>query len=259
MIIIFALIVILFIYNYYEITEYKIEKVNLKSKKINENIKIVQISDFHSSKYINQDKLIKDIENYNPDIIFLTGDMIDGKKADIGITIDFFNKIKKLNKDIYFVIGNHEFRNINVAEFLNYIKELGVIILDNRSIFLKEYNINLAGITFGLNREEYNKAIDNFDEKNYNILLSHSPKYPINYHGNIEDLILSGHTHGGQVRIPFIGAIVSSGEGFLPKYDRGIFNLKKSYLYIDSGIGTTALPLRLFCKSQISFIEIDKE
>lgn len=253
-----GLIVIFLLYNYYEISNHKIEVIKFKSEKINKNLKIVQISDFHSSRFIDQDKILKDIKKYGADLIFLTGDMLDGDNDNIGITIDFINRLKGLGKDIYFVIGNHEYRNINVEEFLKYIRKSGIKVLENQIESLEEYNIDIAGINFGLVKEEYKKLLDNLGDSKYNIVLSHSPKYPIEYHENKEDLIISGHTHGGQVRIPFIGAVVSPSEGFFPKYDKGIFKIGKSYLYIDSGLGTSALPIRVFCQSQISFIEIDR-
>ncbi len=88
-------------------------------------------------------------------------------------------------------------------------------------------------------------------------MLSHSPNRPMAYTTGLEDLILSGHTHGGQVRLPIIGSIVVPGQGFFPKYDKGIYELENTTLYIDSGLGNSLLPpLRLFNRIQISNIII---
>ncbi len=255
---IFFLIIVLMIYSFFEIKFYKIENIKLCSKKINSDIKIVQISDFHSSKYVDIEKLILDIKNYKPDLIFLTGDIIDRRTTDYNIVNKFINSLSTLDIPIYFIFGNHELKNRYKTKFIEILESYNINILENEIEFIYRFNIEIAGIKFGLTNEEYDNLVNKFSNDRYNILLSHSPKYPVNYHSNREDLILSGHTHGGQVRLPLIGAVVSSGEGLFPKYDKGLFELKDSILYIDSGLGTTALPIRFLCKSQISFIEIVK-
>lgn len=260
LILIIALIsIVLFIYNYIQISKPYINKVNIKTKKITNDIKITQITDFHSNKYINLDKLFKNIKEYNPDIIVLTGDIIDYKTLDLKLALDLVKRATETNKNVYFVIGNHEDRNPLYSELANKMKNLGVVILNNEStaIDINGEKINIAGVKFYLNREDYNKAIRDINENYYTILLSHSPNRPIKYLAGKEDLILSGHTHGGQVRLPFIGAIIAPGQGLLPKYDKGIIELKNTTLYIDSGLGNSVYPIRLFNRVQISNIVIE--
>ena len=97
---------------------------------------------------------------------------------------------------------------------------------------------------------------ENISEKEYNLLLSHSPNKPINYLNKNIDLILSGHTHGGQVRIPIIGGVLAPGQGLFPKYDKGLYKIGNTSLYIDSGLGNSLLPIRMFNRVQISNIEV---
>jgi predicted MPP superfamily phosphohydrolase len=95
------------------------------------------------------------------------------------------------------------------------------------------------------------------DNKKYTVLLSHSPRIRDRLGSHVPDLILCGHTHGGQVSIPLVGAVVAPGEGFFPEFDKGEFTLENgSRLYIDSGVGTSTLPIRFMNRSQVSVIRI---
>ncbi|WP_255259575.1 hypothetical protein [Lentibacillus sp. CBA3610] len=101
------------------------------------------------------------------------------------------------------------------------------------------------------------KAFKNLRSEYYTILLSHAPDITKQYQSIPADLILSGHTHGGQIRLPFIGALLAPGQVLFPKLDRGTFPLDpEQYLYIDSGLGTTRLPVRFFNQSQMSLVTI---
>lgn len=252
----FVLIFLLVAYNHWEISKYKLARLDLKSDKITGDLKIVQISDFHSSNYIDQENLLLDIYEEEPDLIVLTGDLIDGRKEDIGPSLDLIDRLRTLDLDIYFVTGNHEYRNINFDRFMEGLRVRGVKVLDNRVEFIEAYNISLGGVNFGLSQDHYNEVTSFMTEETYNILLSHGPSYPLEYTRGLEDLVLCGHTHGGQVRLPLIGAILSPSEGIFPKYDKGVYDLGQGQIYIDSGLGTTALALRLFNRAQISIIRI---
>lgn len=251
--------IILFINNYIQISKPYINMTNIKSKRVMKDIKITQISDFHSNNYIDLEKLFKSIKKYDPDIIVLTGDIIDHNTVDLKIALDLVERATKINKNIYFVAGNHEEENSLYSDFAKTIQELGVIILSNEFmvININEEKINIAGVNFYLNREDYNSAIKDIDENNYTILLSHSPNRPIKYLTGKEDLVLSGHTHGGQVRIPYLGGVIAPGQGLFPKYDKGIIEKGNTIIYIDSGLGNSVLPIRLFNRVQISNIVIE--
>src|SRR5690606_36275120 len=107
--------------------------------------------------------------------------------------------------------------------------------------------------------EDVQAAFRGVDQEQYTILLSHAPNIVIRYSSNdiLADLILSGHTHGGQVRLPFIGALAAPGQGLFPKLDKGTFTIAQDqYLYIDSGLGTSMVPIRFLNQSQMSFIRV---
>lgn len=262
--ILFVLIIIstlIFIYNYIQISKVYINKVKLNTGKINKKIKIAQISDYHNNKYINKSKLLKKIEEFNPDIIVLTGDIIDFKTIDTEPTLKLLEDMLKINKNIYFVSGNHEMRNLLYKEFLKDIEDLGIKVLDNNKtiVNINDEEINLLGLSFYSTKEDYNRVIKGIDNKKYTILLSHSPNRPLSFLSGNEDLILSGHTHGGQVRLPIIGGLIAPGQGLKPKYDKGIYEIRNTILYIDSGLGNSVYPIRSFNRVQISNITIEEK
>lgn len=259
-IIIFTIFIFIFlIYNYIQISKFHINKVNLKSNKIKNHIKITQISDFHSNKLIDMDKLMDSIVDFSPDIIAITGDFIDSKTEDLSLAFHLIDRLKPIKARIFFVAGNHELRNKKAGELYEKLEASGMIILDDSKeiIDIDGTRLRVYGSSFFAGSKDYRRLFENMDAENYNLLLTHSPYRIIKYLNDDLDLILSGHTHGGQVRLPLIGALVSPGGGFFPKYDKGLFQLGNTTLHIDSGLGNSLWPIRFFNRVQISNIKIE--
>lgn len=261
-IILAILIILLLAYNQVQISNFKINKVLIESEKLNSQIRISQITDFHSNKNINITKLIKAVKKYDPNIIVLTGDIIDSKTEDLSIAFELIDQIKTLNKALYFVEGNHEGLNPKRDKFLEGLRDKGVLVLDNETTMLDipGEEIRIIGLPFFAERGDFQKALDSASPDIYDILLSHSPNRPIDYLDHTMDLVLSGHTHGGQVRLPLIGGLVAPGQGLFPKYDKGLVQVENGPLiYIDSGLGNSLLPIRFLNPVQISEITIVKK
>ncbi len=263
--IIVTLIVFVYIYNYNQISKFRERDIRIDSKKIRNNLKITQISDFHSNGLIDLEKMEDKIKKFNPDIIVLTGDIIDSNDIELDAVIKLFETLSRLDKKIYFVQGNHEARQELYKDLKDEMKRLEIIILEDNSttITVNNEKINITGLKFHSKPREYNEviyyqeAIKDLNLGYYNILLRHSPNNVENILSGKEDLILSGHTHGGQIRLPLIGAVVAPGQGFFPEYDKGIFRINDTILYIDSGLGNSAAPIRAFNPVQISNIIIE--
>lgn len=255
---IFLVILLYLLYNAYQISVFKINRVCLTSKKIKGELKILQISDFHDSRYVNKSRVLRAVSSLTPHITVLTGDMIDGRTVSFQNVIGFMSELRKECPRVYFVCGNHELKNKNGKEFISEIKNIGIKVLDdsNEIINLNENKINVCGMNFPSSEKAYARALHNVDESSYTILLSHSPSNPVKYGKGGEDLILSGHTHGGQVRIPFLGAAVVPEGSSLRLYDKGVFKLGKTALHVDSGLGNSVFPIRLFNRVQISIITV---
>lgn len=233
----------------------KEEKITLKNEKLNSPVKITQISDFHSNAIKNLDQLLINIKKFDPDFIILTGDIIDyGTASKIERSVYFLKKLSTLNKSTYYITGNHEEAGPNLDVFLKEIDKLGIKYLKNEGELL---NVNGNKIYL------YGTSMFSFSYENYkpskesvNIILSHfSKNVRDNYRGD-EDFIFSGHTHGGQVRMPIVGGLLAPGEGVLPDFDKGAFLYKNSTIYVDSGLGNTFLPLRFLDQIQYSNITL---
>lgn len=239
----------------------KVRKTTLKFDKLPQafdNFKIAQVSDIHCDRVGLSDlSFIKKIKDFNPDIIVITGDVLDSYNNDMDIAYNILSQLA-IVAPCYFVSGNHELRLPKEYDDLkNIMKKLNITYMHNSNLLIKKNNesINLVGV------EDYNffKNEDNLNHRanfintleklyspnNFNILLSHRPeKFPI-YSDIKYDLIFSGHAHGGQWRIPFVGGIFSPSQGFFPKYTNGNYVLKDSTLIVSQGLGNSSFPIRI--------------
>ena len=247
----------------YDTNVFKVHEVQFQTTKIQSGseISILQVSDVHNKIFgDHNEKLIETTKNLNADLIVLTGDLVDRETTDFSNVFSLVEELKANTPNIYFVTGNHEWGNTFTEELLAGLEERDVTILNNKNtqITIGDTVINLVGIdNESTNHENLNLAFDGVDQEKYTILLSHSPGVVEKYQDIPADLILSGHTHGGQIRIPLIGAVIAPDQGFFPELDKGIFEIETGqYLYIDSGVGTSIAPVRFWNQSQVSLVEI---
>ena len=209
----------------------KINEIEIKSNKIPKSFsgyRIVQVTDLHNDEFgENNIKLINKIKEGRPDIIVITGDFIDSRFTNIDVSLKVAQKLVKI-APTYYIAGNHESRLSEFPEFKENIKAMGVTVLDNEQTRLKKKNhyINLSGMTDIDFNEEYQLDEDEdedratraqlsqieFDNSTYTILLAHRPEVFDIYATTGVDLVLSGHTHGGQARLPFIGGLFAPGH-----------------------------------------------
>lgn len=247
----------------YDTNTFKVHEISLSSKKISNGspIRILQLSDIHNKVFGNQnDRLLAEVKQLNPDIIVITGDLVDRSTTSLAPVFSLMEELVAFNTHTYFVSGNHEWGNQQTNTIFVGLQELGVNILDNKAVVVEmnEQKIQLVGIAdYATEHDDIDQAMQYTDETLYTILLSHAPDIAKELNDDPIDLILSGHTHGGQIRVPFIGALVAPGQGYFPKLDKGIYQWEKEkYLYIDSGLGTTWMPIRFLNQSQITFITL---
>lgn len=255
--------------------KFDVSKYEISNLKIKENIKIVQLSDLHSRKFgKNNEKLVRRIKEAKPDVIVCTGDMVNAKVNDLKELEVFIRQLIAIAK-VYYVMGNREFR-YSKEEYIalkTMLNNLGVIVLDNEKSYLKE-NIAISGINYEnrkpdeyyakykdnyLEKEKINKVeniLPKIDSKDFNILLVHSPNAFKKYAEFGFDLVLAGHLHGGVVRIPFLGGLLSPDISFFPKYDAGVFYEKGSAMCVSRGLGYGSLPFRILNNPEIVVIEL---
>ena len=269
--IICLLLILCGIYFYFENTTLEVSTYQIASNKIpNEfnNYKIIQISDFHnntSSKLTK--KLIAEIKNQKPNIIVITGDLIDSTKTNVDIAIDMIKEIIEI-APIYYVTGNHEARTNEYDNLKSQMIELGVKILENEAqeIQLNNSTINILGINDPSFYKESDildsKIVKNnmeniqYNEDNFTILLSHRPEvFKIYVEKNI-DLVFTGHAHGGQIRLPFIGGIIAPNQGTFPEYTDGIYREKDTTMVVSRGIGNSIIPFRVNNRPELMIVEL---
>ncbi|GGP09306.1 metallophosphoesterase [Oceanobacillus neutriphilus] len=248
---------------YFDTATFKINREQFQSDKLEEGteLKVLQITDVHSRVFGKENgAVLEKVKELDADIIVLTGDLIDRKTENLEPALQFAEELVQLNPDTYFVTGNHEHGNPEKEAFLAGLADRGVIILNNKNTqFEKDGQLfNIVGVNdISTEHEDMSPAFADLDTDKYTILLSHAPIVVQKYPDVDADIVLSGHTHGGQVRLPFIGALVAPDEGLLPELQKGIYPLgDERYLYIDSGLGTSALPIRFLNQGQISLITI---
>lgn len=258
-----------------KVNEYKI--TNSKIPNNFHGLKLIHLTDIHYKRTLTEKKLNAIIDKINiikPDIVVITGDLIDRDceltKEDMKILSSILNKINVSIKK-YAIRGNHDFSH---EEWEKIITEGGFVNLDDDYDLIYNNGIEpilIGGMSSNLHGDksigEKLKPADNFlqqvtlpnndlfvEEPNYKILIMHEPDYIDDFKYNKYDLILAGHSHNGQVKLPGIGALV------LPpgakKYYKHYYKLKNTDLYVSSGIGTSTLDVRLFNKPSFNLYRL---
>ena len=218
-------------------------------------IKIVHLSDLHGKRFGWRNlKLIKKVAAQGPDFIAFTGDIIHlYTPKNREVAIEAISSLKEVAPVIY-IAGNHEMRNKGYRFLRKDLKEAGAQILDDE--VTEVCGITVAGLNGASLRND--KIFKITPEVCPKILLAHEPQFFEKYAGAGYDLILCGHAHGGQWRIPFTGiGLFAPGQGKFPKYTSGLHTSGKSKMIISRGLGNSEFPLRLFNRPEIVVIEIN--
>lgn len=274
--ILIILIPIIFIFLYLENNLITTTNINVKSARIPKSFngyRIVHISDLHSKLFgSNQKTLVSKIKNAKPDLIVITGDLIDAHNNDEENSLKLIDGIKDICP-VYYVTGNHEYWSGKVQSLETSLKNRGVKVLKNSSEKIErtgesivigganyeELNMDVAKDFNNNNKtvlDQLNKLYDKNSESEYKILLSHRPElFPLYTKANI-DLAFCGHAHGGQVRLPFIGGLVAPNQGFFPKYTSGKYSECSSNMIVSRGLGNSIIPQRLFNRPEIVVVTL---
>ena len=232
----------------------------IKSSDISENFnvtKIIFVSDIHHGPYFSKDrvrKLVERINKLNPDIILLGGDYVH---RDPQYIIPCFEELSKLkaNLDVFGVLGNHD--HWENAELTSHeMKKAGIKELDNKAVWLYKNSdrIKVGGVGDLMEDvQNINPTIKDTKKNDFVILLSHNPDYIEKLQTDKVDLMLSGHTHGGQVTLfGFFAPLIPSAYG--QKYRTGLVETAQIKLLISNGIGTITPPVRFFARPQINIV-----
>ena len=268
----FAVLAVLFVWAFYgglTLRQYEIQSEKISSG----NVRIVVIADLHSHIWgEDQQPLLDMIKSQQPDIIALVGDIVDDREPMYGAQL-FLDGITDI-APTYYVSGNHEWWSGAYDEIKLMIEGYGITVLENErtNIIVNGVDLCLCGIddpevfdytddpelrAMGSEKELLRQRFSDLDRSTYNVLLAHRPELIGTYLKYGFDLILSGHTHGGQVRIPLlVNGLFAPDQGYFPDYAGGRYDFGAQTLIVSRGSGVEAKLPRIFDPPEVVVVDI---
>lgn len=250
--------------NWVQTTEYTVTSPDLpdafKGKKI------VQISDLHNATFGDgQSTLTEIVEEASPDVIFITGDLVDSNRYDLEAALVLIDALTEIS-DVFFVTGNHEIAVNRLDEINGALEERGVTVLMNETVRWEAegQTIQIAGVHDPLmepytHEDEY--ALRSIEEasitEEFTMLLAHRPEFLGIYANEGIDVVFSGHAHGGQIRIPGIGGLIAPGQGLFPELTGGIYKEQDTQMILSKGLGNSGFPVRIFNLPEVVVVTLE--
>lgn len=255
-----------------------IREYTIKSCLLKKNVTAVLLSDLHNCVYGKEnEKLIGAIRDIQPDLVLSAGDMLTAKKGrSFHVALEFMKKLAKSNP-VYYGLGNHEYRmkiypedyGTAYEDYMSQIRNSGIHVLDNESVYVDDLNIEITGLSIErryykrfkktkMEKEYIPSVVGNVKENAFHILLAHNPEYYDEYDEWGADLVLSGHVHGGVMRLPLLGGVISPKLVLFPKYDGGEFNGKNGTMILSRGLGVHTIPIRIFNPPELVVLHLEK-
>ncbi len=232
--------------------------------------RIAQVSDLHNTEFGEDNAaLLQLLSDCQPDIIVITGDLIDAQRMDIEIALSFAQESVKTAPTFY-VTGNHEASCPQYHTLKAGLESVGVTVLEDEITYLElegetiallglaDPDFTIKGDLFGEVPAMVSTKLKNMleQEGSYSVLLSHRPELFETYAACGVDLILSGHAHGGQFRLPFVGGLIAPDQGLFPKYDAGLYNDGNTNMIVSRGLGNSIIPIRFNNRPEIVLVEL---
>lgn len=253
-------------------TALELNTFSISSSKLPESFhgyRIAHVSDLHNAEIgKDNEKLLAMLRDADPDMIAITGDIIDSRNTNIEIALQFVQEAVKI-APCYYVTGNHESRVNEYGELKAGMEAAGVTVLEGErtEIGMEGETITLIGVNdpsfqtnylFGDSEMVMSSKLTELhtDGDGFTILLSHRPELFETYADHDIDLVLSGHAHGGQFRLPFVGGLVAPNQGLFPQYDAGIYTEDNTNMLVSRGIGNSILPFRINNRPEVILIEL---
>ena len=236
-----------------------------------EGYRIAHVSDLHNAQMgKNNEKLLAMLRDAAPDIIVITGDLIDSRNTKVDIALRFVEDAMRI-APCYYVPGNHEARVAEYGKLKVGMADAGVVILEDTSgeVRAAGETITLIGVSdpsfqtdylFGDAESVMRKKLTELhaDGDTFTVLLSHRPELFEVYVEYGIDLAFTGHAHGGQFRLPFIGGVIAPNQGFFPRFDAGIYTSGNTHMLVSRGIGNSLFPFRINNRPEVILVELKK-
>lgn len=261
--ILILIIIILIPFCLYQNKHLVITTYTYESEKLGADLdgyRIVQISDLHNAEFGKENKkLLETIRSCSPDIIVITGDLVDSNHTNVERAVAFVKEAVKI-APVYYVTGNHEYwlEPSENEQMMQGILAAGACDLDDEAVCIEkgDSSFMLAGLDDQHLSDETLKNLLQEQKNELSIVLAHEPQYLQNYANAGADLVLTGHAHGGQIRLPFVGGIVAPDQGFLPEYTSGKYNRADTEMIVSRGLGNSIIPVRLFNYPEVVCVEL---
>lgn len=230
--------------------------------------RIAQVSDLHNAEFGDRNqRLLEMLREAEPDMIAITGDLIDSRKTNIAVALAFAEEAVKF-APCYYVSGNHEARVSEYQDLKTGLEAAGVTVLDDAQVKIEVSGESITVI--GVNDPSFHADYLTSDaavmdrklselsseDAGFAILLSHRPELFDTYVAHDMDLILTGHAHGGQFRLPLIGGLIAPNQGLFPKYDDGLYSEGNTNMIVSRGLGNSIIPFRFNNRPEVVLIEL---
>lgn len=255
-----------------------VRRYKCKNQVLRKDVKIILLSDLHNKSFgAGNRRLLAAIKELAPDFILIAGDMYTSQKGgDTGTAKDLVCTLAA-KYPVFYANGNHEHKTKLFPEqfgrmYADYAKEIqkaGVRLLANEKVSLPNFNMDIYGLEIG--REYYGKfkntqmeaaylekSLGKPEHGKFSVLIAHNPDYFKAYVKWGADLVVSGHVHGGLMRLPVLGGVISPAIKFFPKFDGGEFKEGESVMILGRGLGTHTLPIRIFNPGELVVIELSQ-
>ena len=265
------LILVSIVYIWAEQNTLALNVYNVETQKLNTSVKVALISDLHNKEFgRDNERLVRKIAEQKPDFIAIVGDMNTDTNPDYSVMIKLLKQLVEISP-VYYVPGNHEATVADESNIVQDIRATGVTYLSNEGIFFEKNGekLYIGGLKqypyFEFDYPEFDNPerhfFDSFREiqkEYFSILLCHQPEcYMWSLSEYDIDLMLSGHTHGGLVRIPFIGGLRAPNQKWFPEYDKGEFFSGTARMIITGGLGDTHIIPRINNTPEVCIININ--
>ena len=222
--------------------------------KLTGELRIMQLSDIHMRDDPAQlASIVTQVRDAGPHLIVIAGDTLNTRNETLDPLKELFSRLSELGIPMYAVLGNHDHWSRDLPQLVELYTRHGIKLIDNEhEVITGEFgSFTLVGAGDAYTDHAHLDQALKGAPGGFRFLLTHSPEILPQLEKADIDYAVCGHTHGGQVAMPFIGAIHVPGQGLFPKYSRGRYQVGKAALYIDSGVGVTGMDLRFLVQSQI--------
>lgn len=256
-----------------------IREYTCESKALKKDGTFILLSDLHNKSFGKENQaLLQAIEKQKPDGILIAGDMYTAAKGKDNTKVAEFVCRLAEKYPVYYGNGNHEhktrlfpeeFGNL-YQDYMDKIKKAGVVTLQNEKVHLPGFNADIYGLEIErdyykkferqkMEPEYLTKELGTPDKGRFTLLIAHNPEYFPAYAAWGADLSVSGHVHGGLMRLPVAGGVISPGIQLFPKYDGGFFKEGNAVMILSRGLGTHTLPIRIFNPGELVVIHLRRQ